>query len=137
MARIELDAKVVERLDAAMRRFPTAAADEVTKVLHRKGKKLITDSIYLYMPRSGRTFEGKDPAAKDSKSLRDRDSKSKLSVTISTKPTWHYLYFPDDGTTTKHHAGNQQFFKRGAEYVSGKVGDACVEAIIKKFGEGV
>lgn len=137
MARFELDAASAERLHSLLRKFPGVAVDEVTKTLHKEGAKLISDSIYLYMPRSGRSFAGKGAAAKDSKSLVDRDKNSRLSVTIGTKPAWHYLYFPDDGTTTKHHAGNQQFFRRGAEFVSDKVVDICVKRIIEKFGEGV
>lgn len=137
MARYEFDAKDFQKLRACLNMFPQIAAGEITKTFHDEGAKWLDESIHIFMPRSGREFAGKAPAAKDSKSLVDREKNSKLSVTIGTKPKWHYLYFPDDGSTTVTHAGNQRFFQRGADAVSGKIVDLCVERITEKFEEGM
>ena len=59
-----------------------------------------------------------------------------LSVTIRTKNAYHYLYFPDDGSTTRRHHGGQEFMKRGAEKKQSKIIDRIMQGLTSKFEEG-
>jgi hypothetical protein len=52
---------------------------------------------------------------------------------VHSAKKYQYLYFPDDGTNTTRHVGNQQFFRRGAEDASGEIVDACTEKLTKKL----
>ena len=57
-----------------------------------------------------------------------------LAVTIKTKPKYDYLYFPDDGSNTRRHVGNQQFMRRGAEKSRDRIIDICVGRLAQEFG---
>ena len=133
MAILILETKKIEKLQQAMIDFQGDTEKTINEVFHGEAAGWIQDSIQRFMPVSGRQWKGKRPAAKTANSLKDRDKTSNLSVTVGTKPDWNYLYFPDDGTNTRKHAGNQQFFKRGGEAVSGKIVDRCVEKLINNF----
>jgi hypothetical protein len=84
------------------------------------------------MPVSDKT---KGIHAVDAKSLRHTDGN--LSTTVRSAQKYQYLYFPDDGTNTRRHVGNQQFFLRGAEDAAGEIVDVCIEKLTKSFEEGV
>ena len=108
MAFFRLDATEYDRLVDAIKNFPGDAEKAINSVFHNEGSLLIQDSIRNLMPVSGRTWKGKKRAAKDAKSL--TDMKGNLFVIVKTTNSYNYLYFPDDGSNTKRHAGNQQFF---------------------------
>lgn len=105
----------------------------IDRILHEQGGKLINDAIINILPASNRTWAGKKPAASTTQPFVQENGS--LFVTIKTKPAYHYLYFPDDGTNTKFHAGEQNFMERGAWNVSGKIIDLCVGALINKIGD--
>ena len=67
--------------------------------------------------------------AKNSAALMDRQKGSRLAVTVGTRSKFHYLYFPDDGTNTKHHAGKQHFFERGVEAQEENVINGILDAL--------
>ena len=56
-----------------------------------------------------------------------------LSVTIKTVNAYNYLYFPDDGSNTKKHAGNQQFMASGAENASDRIMELCIGHLTEEF----
>jgi predicted small lipoprotein YifL len=60
-------------------------------------------------------------------------SNGPLSVTIAARGRYGYLYFPDDGTNTKRHAGNQQFMMRGAENATAQIVDLCIGKLTENF----
>ena len=131
MAVFKIDATEFERLQNAIKNFPGNAEGAINEVLHTEGIQLIQDAVRNLMPVSGREWKGKKAAAKGAKSL--TDTKGNLFVWVRTPNNYHYLYFPDDGSNTRRHAGNQQFFLKGAEKEQEKIIDLCVNRLIDSF----
>lgn len=131
MAVFRIDYTEFERLQNAIKNFPGDVEEVINEVLHSEGSQLIQDSIRNLIPVSGREWKGKKPAAKSANSL--TDMKGNLFVTVKTTSNYHYLYFPDDGTNTRKHAGNQQFFLQGAEAQEESVIDLCINKLINSF----
>jgi hypothetical protein len=129
-----LDDAEFERMQKALERFPGNAEDAVNEVLHGDGATLIKDSIRQLIPVSGRTWKGKAAPASEGNSL--TSVPGNLSVTTKTTKRYQYLYFPDDGTNTRRHVGNQQFFPRGAENVSSEIADVIIDKVTSKFEKG-
>lgn len=132
-----LDTSQFDRLKQAMSRYSGYAGREIDDVLHNEGGKLINDEIMRLLPASGRTWQGKAPAAKNTQPfIQENDS---LSVTIKTKSAYNYLYFPDDGTNTRRHVGYKgkprEFMLTGAENQTAKILDLCISRLIDKMGE--
>ena len=121
-----------DRMTDAIRRFPGDAEQVINETLHGFGADLISERIKNYMPISDKK---KGAHAADAKSLRHTDTH--LATTVRSVKKFQYLYFPDDGTNTKKHVGNQQFFRRGAEDASGEIVDTITEKLTQKFEEGV
>ena len=133
--RFELDSRQFETLQRAMQLYSGNAGREIDDVLHNEGGKLIQDEIMRLLPESGRKWKGKKTAAKRTQPFRQYDGS--LSVTIASKTAYNYLYFPDDGTNTKHHIGYKgrprEFMYKGAENQTGKIIDRCIDRLIKKW----
>lgn len=111
MSVYEIDDKEIERLYEQIKKYPSDAEKKITNYLHASGYQRMSQAIQNAIPVSKR----KKKHAKDAKALMDRNRTTNLSVTIGTRNKYHYLYFPDDGSTTVHHAGNQKFFQKGVE----------------------
>ena len=109
------------RLEQALRSFPGNAEEAINAVLHNEGGLLIQEAIQPLIPQSGKTWAGKRAPARTGNSLRSTNEN---------------LYFPDDGSSTRRHVGDQQFFFRGAESVKGEVIDRCVGRLIQTFEKG-
>lgn len=126
----------VERLQKAMIDYAGNTEEAINDVLHNQAGELIQEQIYLLMPRSpaSKKWKGKAPHAKDSKSLRQKEGN--LSVTVTTAKKYQYLYFPDDGSNTIKHAGEQHFFRRGGEAATGEVVERCITRLITDFEKG-
>lgn len=133
MARFEMDANEVERLLNTVKNFPGNAEKSINEVFHNDAPPIVSEEIKRLMPVSGKTWKGKAPAAKTAKSLTDEIAN--LSFTVKTTGKYHYLYFPDDGTNTKRHVGNQQFFQRGGENKQTEIVDRCITRIVDDFGK--
>ena len=106
----------------------------INEVFWNEGAELITKEIDKLLPVSGRKWKGKKAAAKGK--LPFQKITSNLSVTIHSKKAYNYLYFPDDGSNTVKHAGNQQFMLRGAQYASGDIVDLCIEKLVEAIENG-
>ena len=133
-AQFTLDIEDIERLQRALERFPGRGEEAINEVLHGEGAVEIQDAIRLLIPVSGKNWKGKKEPAFSGNSL--MAVPGNLSVTVKTTKRYQYLYFPNDGTNTRRHAGDQQFFARGAEDVSSNVVERCVANIRNKFMEG-
>ena len=131
MARFEMDTKEIERLHKAIRNFPGKAEETINDVFHNEAPPIVSEEIKRLMPTSGRTWKGKPKAAKSAKSLTDETEN--LAFTVKTVAKYHYLYFPDDGTNTRRHIGNQQFFKRGGEAKQSEIVDRCITKLVNNF----
>ena len=126
---LELNSNMDE-LQKALEAYRGNAEEAINSVLHGKEvSDLAQKSIYNLMPRSTKK---KGAHAVDSKSLSSITSDN-LALTVAAKGKWHYLYFPDDGTNTIRHVGNQRFFERGGDAVSGDIAKRCISKLIENF----
>lgn len=126
----------LERLQKALEAYEGNAESAINEVLHGEEVLQIADErIRNLIPVSGRTWKGKKGAAASSKSLRGVNGN--LSLTVTTTKNYQYLYFPDDGSSTRKHAGNQQFFWRGGEQATPDIIERCVNKLITNFEKEV
>ena len=120
-----------EKLVESIKSYGDGAAEIVTDVIHDSGDDIYRRIDPLINP-SGRTFRGHSSGAKGSKWQR-YDTGEPLAITVATTSSRHYLYFPDDGSNTKRHFGNQQFMLRGAEAAAPEILEKGIEALIDNF----
>lgn len=103
--------------------------DTVNSVLWTSGAEEIKNRITNILPVSGRTWQGKAKAAKVAKPFTQKNSN--LQVEILTRAKYNYLYFPDDGSNTKHHRGNQQFMFKGAQNAQEQIVDTILNKLTR------
>lgn len=135
MATFRLNQEDFERLLNAMKDFQGDAVQTINEVLHNEGGQLIHDEIKRLMPMSGKRWKGKKTPAKTSNSLVIVGGN--LSVTVTTKKAYQYLYFPDDGSNTRRHAGNQQFFLNGGENQKEEILNRCINRLVGSFEDAI
>lgn len=123
----EIDASGVEALQRAMKEYGGNVEEAINDVLHNEAGRLIQDSVQNLIPVS----KAKKKHAKDAKSLKQVNYN--LAVKITTAGKYGYLYFPDDGTNTERHIGNQQFFRQGGEAVKSDVIDRCIKRLSEEL----
>ena len=123
----------VDELQKAMKNYPADAEKALNEVLHNQASELMQESIKRMIPVSGREWAGKKRAASKAKSLKSENSN--LAVTVKSTSSYGYLYFPDDGSNTKRHAGNKQFFYKGTESVQDEIIERCITRLIKEFND--
>lgn len=128
-----LNSDQFERLQSAMENYAGRAGRIVDDVLHTEGAQLISGEIMRLLPASNRTWKGKKPAARNAQPFTQEDGS--MSVTVKTKSAYHYLYFPDDGTNTKRHRGEQYFMQRGAENTTDEIIDRCIAKLTENWSE--
>ncbi len=119
----------LDRLVQVMKEYPDNAEEAINEVFHGEAGDLAQIGIKRLMPVSGKNWRGKKSPAKTSNSL--RNVPANLSVTVTTQKNYQYLYFPDDGTNTRRHVGNQQFFAKGGESVVGEIIERCINKLTK------
>lgn len=135
MSYFYVDMKEFEKVMAAIERFTdkTAAEQTINNYLANEGGKKIKEQIRSMLPVSGRTWNGKRAAASSVDPFQIQGGN--LSVRVYTKKSYQYLYFPDDGSNTKHHQGNQQFMFRGAEKSSDEIVNEMIDELLKRLEE--
>lgn len=131
MSRLNLHIMEFDELHEAMKNFQGNTEEVINEVLHDEGGELIEDAVKRLMPVSGKHWKGKKGAAKTSNSLQIVGEN--LAVTVKTRKAYQYLYFPDDGTSTRRHAGNQQFFLRGGESQKDEIINRCIKRLTNEF----
>lgn len=122
----------VDRLTKAMENYSGNVEEAINDVLHNQAGGLAQTEITRLMPISNKR---KGAHAKKSKSL--QNITGNLSVTVTTTKKFGYLYFPDDGSNTRRHVGNQQFFARGGEAVQDEIVDRCIQRLVTEFEQEV
>ena len=127
----ELNAQGVDKLHNALQAYEGDAESVINDVLHNQAGDLAQEAIRRLMPSSGKRWRGKKPAAKSSQSM--RNDKANLELTVRNTSNYAYLYFPNDGSNTRRHAGQQFFFERGGESVVDDIIDRCVEKLVNKL----
>lgn len=120
----------IDELAKMMEQYGSSAERVIEDVLHGEGASEIKREISRLLPQSGRRWRGKKPAASRAMPGKFAQDNDLLSVTIAARGAYSYLYFPDDGTNTKNHAGNQQFMRRGAERATPKIIELCLGRLV-------
>ena len=133
MASFTMDYSEIDSLTTAMQQYGEGALREINDVLHGEGGAKIKEAIQLLIPASGRTWKGKKAPASVANSLQQVNNEQ-LAVTIKSRSAYNYLYFPDDGSNTLHHAGGQHFMQQGAEDTADQIIEMCVGKLTEGFG---
>ena len=133
-AEISLDASDFDRVMAAAKAFPGDAEQAINNVMHNEAGPLVYKRINPLIHPSGRTFKGHSASATAS-AWPMYDTGENLAVTVKARSRYGYLYFPDDGSNTKRHAGQQHFFRRGAEAATTEIVDRCLTALTREWSE--
>lgn len=135
MSYFSLDVTQFERVaDKAMEFSDGAVAESIINdYLGGEGGDIIKERIRGLLPVSGRHWKGKKAAAKSTNPF--RKTPGNLSVKIHTKGAYHYLYFPDDGSSTEKHYGNQQFMFEGASKSSDEIAEEIINRLIQRLEE--
>lgn len=127
-----IDIAEVDRLANAVKQAGDRAEGIVNGVLHTYAGKEIKKNIQILLPVSGRRWKGKAKAAKTAQPF--REDKENLSIIVKTKTAYHYLYFPNDGSNTEKHYGNQRFMYKGAEKAAPDIIEWCTAKLLEEIG---
>jgi hypothetical protein len=122
-----------EALQSALKETTANAESAINEVLHGPAVPIIEDSIRRLIPVSGKAWRGKKGAAKTSNSMQNVNEN--LAVTVKTTKPYQYLYFPNDGTNTRRHVGNQRFFEKGGEAVKNDIIERCIVNITSNINQ--
>ena len=128
------DISSIDEVLQAAEQYGDNALKVINDTLHREAGDIARPQIQKLIPMSGRKWSGKRTAARSANPFAADDTSTMLAVTIHTRAAYNYLYFPDDGSTTRRHAGNQQFFKRGGENALPQIIELCLGRLAEEFG---
>ena len=131
MARV--DFSDVVSIEDRFARYGAGYGRVVDKYLHGEGARKIKRSIPEFIRPSGRTWRGKAPSIARSSGERLSQDNEPLEVAIAARGRYGYLYFPDDGSNTKRHIGNQQFMLRGAEAAAPEITEGIESELVDAF----
>lgn len=132
MSGFELNAKAFQALADRVRAYGDDAEGVVNEVLHEQGGPMIYERINPLIHPSGRTFKGHTRSARKTKWPLYKTDEN-LAVTVTTRAAQRYLYFPNDGSNTRRHAGGQHFFLRGANAAAPEILDRCMAALTREW----
>lgn len=130
--KVTLDITQVEGIADKLEQIESPA-DIITRVFHDYGVEKVKAEITKLLPVSGRHWKGKASAAKVSQPFKAIEGNAYFEVLTRTK--YNYLYYPDDGSNTRRHQGNQRFMQRGAENSQQDIIDRVIEEIIREIEE--
>ena len=131
-----IDYQELDKIENLFNEFPDTAKAAVNNILHSDiAVDMVEDNIQLLLPSSGRHWKGKGAAAASTQPFR-KGPNELLTLIVRSKTKYNYLYFPDDGSNTVHHMGNQHFMQHGAENSLGAIADLCAANIINEFNKG-
>lgn len=133
---LKMDVQSIDEVLEYAEQFGDNSLKVINDTLHNEVGDIARPQIQNLIPMSGRTWSGKRAAARSANPFAADDVSQMLAVTIHTTPYYHYLYFPDDGTNTVRHAGNQQFFKRGGENAMPQIIELCLGRLAEEFNGG-
>lgn len=134
MKQLNIYSSEIVQLQERLKEFEGNAEAVINDVLHNFAGDRAQEEIRRLMPFSGKTWAGKRSPAKMSKSMMNVNQN--LSVTVKTSKNYQYLYFPNDGTNTQRHIGNQQFFEKGGTAIKDEIIDRCIGKLINNFEKG-
>lgn len=119
------DMRVIQKKISA---FKGNAEKSINGFLKTKGKEILVQGVTKHTPVSDR----KKRHAKDSKPYQTINGN--LSVTVASKRTYSYLYFPDAGEgTSKTNPRNTGFMQEGADSVYNEMVNGILEAVEREM----
>lgn len=124
--RATIDFSGSEKLLEALKAVPRNVEEELNKFLKVRGTKRVIEEIVGIMPVSSQ----KNPHAKDSNPLTFK--MAHLGFTITTKPKFNYLIFPNDGIGRSNPTA-QKFFETGVAQSENPLLDEVLEVISKQL----
>lgn len=131
-----IDYQELDKIENLFNEFPDTAKAAVNNILHSDiAVDMVEDNIQTLLPSSGRHWKGKGAAAASTQPFR-KGPNELLTLIVRSKTKYNYLYFPDDGSNTVHHMGNQHFMQHGAENSLGAIADLCAANVINEFNKG-
>ena len=134
MSRLSVKFDGVEQLGQRIADFGEGAGQIIQGVYEDFAAKEIKENIIPLIHPSGRTFKGHRQGARSAGPEKVfRHSVRELSLVVSTNRAFGYLYFPDDGSITRRHAGQQHFMDRGLQRSVDGIIERCVAALTKDF----
>ncbi len=128
----KIDTGKTDQLITDIQRTGARAEQIISGVMQSYAGNRIIEKITPILPESGRKWKGKRKAARQAQPLRTENKD--LSVIVRSKSPYHYLYFPDDGSNTVHHHGDQRFMYRGAEAAVPDIIEQCITEITEEIG---
>lgn len=133
-----VDLSGVDRLTESIQKYGKESQLIITKYLVQDAIDVIGPAITRLLPVSGRTFRGHRQGAKAAgyRTTFMSTAETVDSVIVRSRTAFDYLYFPDDGDNTDHHAGKQYFMLRGAEAAVPQVVNDICSRLAAKFEEG-
>lgn len=128
----KIDTGKTDQLITDIQRTGARAEQIISGVMQSYAGNRIIEKITPILPESGRKWKGKRKAARQAQPLRTENKD--LPVIVRSKSPYHYLYFPDDGSNTVHHHGDQRFMYRGAEAAVPDIIEQCITEITEEIG---
>lgn len=134
MASVSVKFDGVEQLGERIAEFGAGAGQIIQGVYEDFGAKEIKQNILPLVHASGRTFKGHRQGAKGAGPEKVFTHIVKdLSLVVRTNRPFGYLYFPDDGSTSRKHAGQQHFMQRGLDMSTQTIIERCIAALTEEF----
>ena len=128
----KIEAEELGYLQEAMAEHIGDTEKIINEVLYNEAGPLIKNAVHRLIPLSTvKPWKGKPKHAREADSLLQVNYN--LAVKITTKSKYGYLYFPDDGTNTKNHVGEQRFFERGGDSVVNEIVERCIAGLYGSF----
>ena len=131
MAFVTMDISQIERFEKTIKQVGDQADIVINEYLKNQGGNEIKREIQKILPRSGRTWKRKAPAASSVDPF--KKTPINLGVKVHSTKIYHYLYFPDDGSNTKKHEGGQEFMLRGAQSAAPEIGENLINRLLDQL----
>ncbi|MCD8152047.1 MAG: hypothetical protein LUD71_03025 [Clostridiales bacterium] len=131
----KIDISGVEELQQRMNQYGSKSGSVIQEYLKVEGFERIASHIPGLIHASGRTWPARKTRSATAAGYNTvfQGITSSLTLTVSTKTRYNYLYFPDDGSNTVHHVGNQQFMLRGAEQATDDIVNGILNRLVAAF----
>ncbi|HZK23810.1 MAG TPA: hypothetical protein VFC74_00280 [Oscillospiraceae bacterium] len=129
MARFELKAEDLKRLEEKIGRLQEQAEEEINKILHTETVRDVSNSIQQLINVSKKK---KGTHAKHGKPFKTEPFN--LGFFIRNYPSYGYLVFPDEGRGIRNQI-KQDFTGRGIERERPRVVDRLLEVLTKRIEE--
>ena len=134
MADLSIKFDGVEQLGERIKKYGAGAGQIVQEVYEDFAAKEIKSNILPLVHASGRVFKGHRQGAKGAGPEKVfRHSVNGLNLIVRTNQKFGYLYFPDDGSNTKRHAGQQHFMDRGLQQTVPDIIERCMARLAEEF----